>query len=280
MISADTLRKHSDSRLDALLAAWRKSRQSGRKTGASGLSAELADMASSVNELFGWDDEHARKAQPSRNIAKPASAGGAAGFYMLAEKAGQAAIDFGKASQLAGELALGDDDIMFLLAFSAKSKHGDGRTAGALMQLAAMTMHDDGVAGKLYRTLAALTSDVRHRLLLFQSADKRLAGGADDALRAEVWNEMAIIQISHGGLDEGRELADAAHKLALKSGAARIASMALGNLAWALMQQQKFVEALRAFERLAQEQEAVGDRSNLEITQQNIAICRRNLFSS
>ena len=107
-----------------------------------------------------------------------------------------------------------------------------------------------------------------------------IAGGANDALRAEVWNETAIILASHGRFDEGRERAEAAHELALSSGASQIASMALGNLAWNLMQQQNFVDALRAFEQLARDQEAAGDLSNLDITKQNIAICRRNLQSS
>ena len=280
MIDAKTLTKRSDARLDAPLAAWRKFRQSGRTTGAPGLSAELMDMARSVNDLFGWSDDDARRAQPSKNSGEPASAGGAAGFYMLAEKAGQAAIDFGKAAELARELALGDDDVMFLLVFSAKSPQGDGETAGAMMQLAAMTVHDDAVAGKLYRTLAALSRDAGQQLGLFQSADQRLAGGANDALRAEVWNEMAIILASHGRIDQGKELAEAAHELASRVGATQIASMALGNLAWTLMQQKNFVDALRAFERLAKDQEAAGDRANLDITNQNIAICRRQLLSA
>lgn len=280
MIDVNTLRNHSDSRLDAPLAAWRQFRPSGRTGDKPGLPADLRDMACSVNDLFGWSDDDARAAQPSESIGEPASAGGAAGFYMLAEKAGDGAIDFGEASKLARELALGDDDVVFLLVFSAKSEYGDGQTAGAMMQLAAMTMHDDAVAGKLYRTLAALTSDTMNQMLLYQSADGRLAGGANDTLRAEVWNEMAIILSSQGRFDEARDRAEAAHELAVSSGDSDIASMALGNLAFNLMQQQNFVDALRAFEKLAQDQEAAGDLSNLNITRQNIAICRRNLLSS
>jgi tetratricopeptide (TPR) repeat protein len=280
MIDASTLRKHSDTRLDAPLAAWRQFCLSGRTTDTPGVPADLREMARSVDDLFGWTDDDARAAQPTESIGEPASAGGAAGFYMLAEKAGDGAIDFSEASELARKLALGDDDIVFLLVFSAKSEYGDGQTAGAMMQLAAMTMHDDAVAGKLYRTLAALTSDTMHQMLLHQSADDRLAGGANDALRAEVWNEMAIILSSHGRFDEASERAEAAHELAQSSGASEIASMTLGNLAFNLMQQQNFVDALRAFEKLAQDQEEAGDLSNLDITRQNIAICRRNLLSS
>lgn len=280
MIDAGALRKHSDSRFDAPLAAWRQFRLAGRTADTPGLPADLRDMARSVHDLFGWSDDDARAAQPTESIGEPASAGGAAGFYMLAEKAGDGAIDFSKASELARELALSDDDVVFLLIFSAKSQHGDAQTAGAMMQLAAMTMHDDAVAGKLYRTLAALSSDAMQQMLLYQSADGRLADGANDALRAEVWNEMAIVLSSHGRFDEAREMAEAAHELAMSSGASNIASMALGNLAFNLMQQQNFVDAARAFEKLAKEQEAAGDLSNLNITRQNIAICRRNMLSS
>ena len=169
---------------------------------------------------------------------------------------------------------------MFLVVFSAKSQHADGNTAGAMMQLAAMTLDDDAVAAKLCRTLAAMSSDAEYQSMMYQLADIRLATGANDALRAEIWNETAILLAGQGRYEEARNRADAARSLALSSGASQIASMALGNKAWVLMQEQDFMAALKAFEELAREQEAAGDLANLDITRQNIEICRQQLFSA
>jgi tetratricopeptide (TPR) repeat protein len=280
MINVNALRERHNVRLDEPLEIWRRFRSSGRLANASEMPDELADMARSVHHLFGWTDDDARRAKPTGHTGTAASAGGPAGLYMLAEKAGQSAVDFGEASRLARELAVGDDDIMFLLVFAAKSKFGDGQTSGAMMQLAAMIMQDDATAGKLYRTLAALGSDRSYQMMVYESADKRLSGGANDALRAEVWNEVALLYLAAGRFDEARNKANAARALAVKSGAGTIASMALGNLAFILMQERKFGEALRAFEQLAKDQEAAADSANLEITRQNIAICRRYLRGS
>ena len=242
--------------------------------------AMLEDLARSADKIFDWSDAKARNATPTRDIREPASAGGPAGLYALAEQTAQSAIGFDEASKLAGELGVGDDDVMFLVIFSAKSKHADGNTAGAMMQLAAMTLDDDAVAAKLCRTLAAMSSDAEYQSMMYQLGDIRLATGANDALRAEIWNETAILLAGQGRYEEARNRADAARSLALSSGASQIASMALGNKAWTLMQEQDFMAALKAFEELAREQEAAGDLANLDITRQNIEICRQQLFSA
>lgn len=279
MMDVNTLRTQTDPRLDAALASWRATRKSGRLSGTA-LPADLQDMAHSAEALFDWSDANARNSTPSKDIREPASAGGPAGLYALAEKTAQSAIGFDEASTLARELAVGDDDVMFLVVFSAKSQHADGNTAGAMMQLAAMTMDDDAVAAKLCRTLAAMSSDAEYQSMMYQLADIRLATGANDALRAEIWNETAILLAGQGRYEEARNRADAARSLALSSGASQIASMALGNKAWVLMQEQDFMAALKAFEELAREQEAAGDLANLDITRQNIGICRQQLFSA
>jgi tetratricopeptide (TPR) repeat protein len=279
MTDVNSLRMKSDPRLDAGLAGWRATRNSGRLSGTT-LPAELQDLARSAEALFDWSDAKARNATPSKDIREPASAGGPAGLYALAEKTAQSAIGFDEASKLAKELAVGDDDVMFLVVFSAKSQHADGNTAGAMMQLAAMTLDDDAVAAKLCRTLAAMSSNAEYQSMMYQLADMRLAFGANDALRAEIWNETAILLAGQGRYEEARNRADAARSLAQSSGASQIASMALGNKAWVLMQEQDYMAALRAFEELAREQEAAGDHANLDITRQNIGICRQQLFSA
>ena len=279
MMDVNTLRTKSDPRLDAALASWRATRQSGRLSGTT-LSAELQDLAHAANDLFDWGDANARNSTPSKDIRESASTGGPAGLYSLAEKTAQSAIGFDEASTLAKELAVGDDDLMFLVVFSAKSQYADGNTAGAMMQIAASTLDDDAVAAKLWRTLAAMTSDAGYQSTLYQLADMRLAFGANNALRAEIWNETAILLAGQGRYEEARNRADAARSLALSSGASQIASMALGNKGWVLMQEQDFMAALKAFEELAREQEAAGDHANLGITRQNIEICRQQLFSA
>jgi tetratricopeptide (TPR) repeat protein len=250
MMDVETLRTKSDPRLDAALAGWRSTRESGRLSGAM-LPSELKDMARFANDLFGWSDAKARNSTPSTDIRESASAGGPAGLYALAEKTAQSAIGFDEASTHAKELAVGDDDVMFLVVFSAKSQYADGNTAGAMMQIAASILDDDAVAAKLWRTLAAMTSDAEYQSMIYQLADMRLAFGANDALRAEIWNETAILLAGQGRYEEARNRADAARSLAVSSGATQIASMALGNKAWVLMQEQDFMAALKAFGELA-----------------------------
>jgi hypothetical protein len=277
MIDVETLRARTDPRLDEPLAAWRKYRDAGRLAGSASLPADVSELATSVNDLFGWGDEEARSARPTAHAGAAASSGGPAGLYHLAERAGRGAIGMGEAHQIAADLAVGDDDVVFLVAFSAKSPHGDGQTAGAMMQLAGMTLQDDAMAGRFLRTLAALSSDKMQQMILFESADARLAGGANDALRAEVWNEMAILLTMAGEYELARSKAEAARDLALKVGASQTALMALGNLAFVLMQERRFTDALEALESLASEQAAINDARGLETTRANIAACKAEM---
>ena len=101
---------------------------------------------------------------------------------------------------------------------------------------------------------------------------------AHEEIRALI--NLGISHLRQGRYEEARNRADAARSLALSSGASQIASMALGNKGWVLMQEQDFMAALKAFEELAREQEAAGDLANLDITRQNIEICRQQLFSA
>jgi len=112
---------------------------------------------------------------------------------------------------------------------------------------------------------------------LFRDAEGRLSGGVDERLRAEVWNELAILLIGVGSVDEARDLAEQARELALAGGDARTAAMSLGNQAVALMQEHRFPEAIGILEQLAEEQERLGDAAGLAVTQENLEISRANL---
>jgi tetratricopeptide (TPR) repeat protein len=206
------------------------------------------------------------------------SAGGPAGLFRLAEALGQGRISSSVAVSAARELGVGDDDIMFLVAFAAQDRHyGDSGTAGAMFLLGGETVRDDALGGRLLRNLAAVSEDPGTQFQLLRDADSRLSGGADDRLRAEVWNELAILMVGEGRFDEAHNLAVEARELALAAGNARIAAMALGNQAVALMQERRFPEAIEILEQLAEELERLGDAPGLAATQENLEISRANL---
>lgn len=273
------LRDTGDDRLDASLELWRRYRDVGRATSADSLPSDIADLATSVAELFGWTDDRARAALQTTLVpGSPPSMGGPAGLFQLAEAVGQGQLSWSMALNAASGLEVGDDDVMFLVAFAAKDpRHRDPSTAGAMMGLAGEVVQDDALGARLLRTLAALTGDQAQQQELFNKADGRLKDGADDRLRAEVWNELTILQVTEGQFEKGRALAANARELALATGDAYIASMALGNQGFALMQLRRFAEAIDVFERLAAEQELAGDFSGLAATRENLEICRANL---
>jgi hypothetical protein len=276
------LRDTGDDRLDASLELWRRYRDVGRATSADSLPFDIADLATSVAELFGWTDDRARAALQTTLVpGGTASMGGPAGLFQLAEAVGQGQLSWSMALNAASGLEVGDDDVMFLVAFAAKDpRHRDPSTAGAMMGLAGEVVQDDALGARLLRMLAALTRDQAQQQDLLNKADGRLKDGADDRLRAEVCNELAILQVTEGQFDEGRALAANARELALATGDAYIASMALGNQGFALMQLRRFAEAIDVFERLAAEQELAGDFSGLAATRENLEICRANLGST
>lgn len=273
------LREAADKRLDSPLELWRRWREPGRVANVGLLPADLADLATSVARLFGWTDARARSAAPSAAVPGEApSAGGPAGLFRLAEAVGQGRISSSVAVSAARELGVADDDVMFLVAFAAKDRrYSDPGTAGGMFLLGGETVRDDALGARLLRNLAAVSEDASRQFQLLSDADGRLSGGADDRLRAEVWNELAILLVGEGRFDEGRDLAVQARELALDAGDALIAAMALGNQAVALMQERRFPEAIETLEHLAEEQERLGDATGLAATRENLEICRANL---
>jgi hypothetical protein len=269
----------TDARIDEPLAKWREYRAKGRIAQKRQLPARIRELATSADQLFGWTDERAAASAAPRKVPGSApSAGGPAALLHLAEAVGRGEMDAQIAQNAAEALKVADDDVVFLAAFCGKDPdYGDGATAGAIMLLAGAIVRDDALGGKFLRTLAALGNDPQQQYSLLQKAEARLAGGADDALRAEVWNELAILLGSVGQNEQARKLAAAARKLATAVGADRIALMALGNMAWLLMQQRRWSEAVKLFEQLAEEQRLAGDSRGLETTRANLNTCRQQM---
>jgi tetratricopeptide (TPR) repeat protein len=276
------LREMGDVRLDGQLESWRRYRDGGRATHANSLPPDIRDLATSVPELFGWTDDRARAAGQTALVpGGTPSMGGPAGLYQLAEAVGRGELSWTVASNAASALGVGDDDVMFLVAFAAKDpRHHDPSTAGAMMRLAGEVVQDDALGARLLRMLAALVPDRIEQFALLRQADDRLTAGADDRLRAEVWNEMAILKVTGGDFEGGRALAEDAMKLALATGDAGIANMALGNQGFALMQMGRFAQAIDVFERLADQQQRAGDLSGLAATRENLEVCRANLHAT
>ncbi len=271
--------KITDQRIDEPLASWREYRTKGRVAHNRQLPERIRELASSVDKLFGWTDQRAAASVAARKVPGSApSAGGPAALLQLAEAVGRGQMDSQIAQNAAAGLDVADDDVVFLTAFCGQDRdHRNGATAGAIMLLAGGIVKDDALGGRLLRTLAALGNDRQQQYALLQKAEARLAGGADDALRAEVWNELAILLGSAGQNEQAGQLAAAARKLATTVGADGIASMALGNMAWLLMQQRRWREAAALFEQLAEEQTLAGDSRGLEITRANLETCRQQM---
>jgi tetratricopeptide (TPR) repeat protein len=269
----------TDKRIDEPLASWREYRTKGRIAHKMQLPERIRELASSVDELFGWTDQRAAASAAPRKVPGSApSAGGPAGLLQLAEAVGRGQMDPQIAQNAAAGLDVADDDVVFLTAFCGKDPdYRDGATAGAIMLLGGAIVRDDALGGKLLRTLAALGKDRQQQYALLQKAEARLAGGADDSLRAEVWNELAILLGSAGQNEAAATLAAAARELATTVGAHHVASMALGNMAWLLMQERRWSKAVELFEQLEEEQRLAGDSRGLDITRANLEACRQQM---
>jgi hypothetical protein len=139
---------------------------------------------------------------------------------------------------------------------------------------------DRALAGRCFRLAAAMGGEGRdpHDVVaLLERADAALAGGADDALRGEVVNGIAICRLNLRQGEPALKAAERAVELARACGNDRLGRVARGNVANAFLGLHRVAEALGIFETLARDQAAAGEREMAEITRQNIAACRSAL---
>jgi len=248
-----------------LYAAW-QSRFAG------GADARIAKMSGTAAELLKWDTAKARKSGASKN-------GDA--VRALVERVQAAAADrtIGAAAA-AARLPLKDDDVVFVVTLAGDERLKEVVPGWAVFEIAGAAATDPSLVGRCFRLAAAIGSEQRPpagTLALLQRAEAALARGADDALQAEVTNEMAVCYLNLADGDSALKAAKRASTLASQTGQNGLERMARGNIANALLRLQRVKDALDMFESLERDQKAAGEREMAQITRQNIEGCRAYL---
>ena len=248
--------------LSKLYSQWR-----GRFGAGKAAPKRIAEMNRKAQDMLHWDERRARQSVAS---------GDADAVGAFVERA--MALGAGGAGVLGAAGAVTDDDLVFTLALATDSGFNKLLPGWAVFQLVGENAKDPALAGRCLRLVSALYKDPGQQLKTLQRADALLAKGADDALRAEVTNEMAVCHLNLRQAEPALATAQRAVDLARRLGDPRLGRMARGNVANALLQLQRVADALKMFEALAHDQEAAGERDMAGITRRNIEACRAYLL--
>jgi hypothetical protein len=254
------------SEMAGLYGHWRA-----RFSGKSG-DARVAELSRKAGEMVHWDEAKARRSGNS---------GDAAGVAAFVERVGAVA---GRAQSMEAARSapspVTDDDMVFAVAL-ATDRHFNALLPGwAVFELVGHRAKDRALAGRCLRLAGAIGGDERdphERLKLFEAADQALSQGADDPLRAEVVNEIAVCQLNLRQPQAALAAAERAAALATKCGLHGFGRMARGNVANALLGMGRIADALKIFEGLERDQLAAGERDMAGITRQNIDACHAYL---
>jgi tetratricopeptide (TPR) repeat protein len=238
-----------------------------------GVDPRIAEMTRKTREMLRWDDDRARRS---------GSSGNAESVCAFVERVNAVAEGHQTMDAAAGMPAapLTDDDLVFAVGLAADPGFKSLLPAFAVFELVGRGATDRALAGRCLRLAAAIgheSRDPREGLRLFQRADAALADGADDALRAEVVNEMAVCYLNLRQPQPAMMAATLAAELAERTGQPHVGRMALGNAANALLGLGRVAEALELFQGLEREQTAAGEHQMAAVTRQNIEACRAYL---
>lgn len=247
-----------------LYTAWRARFRSGK-----GTESRTAEMSRKVEELLHWDKARARRSGASGDAQAVCD------FIERVEAVANGTQSMAAAGSRSTSLT--DDDLAFTVGLATDRSFSAILPGWAVFELVGQVTGDHALAGRCLRLAAAIGAgrrDPAEQLRILQRADAALADGADDTLRAEVANEIAVchLNLRHG--QQALEAAIQAAELADKSGAYPLGRMARGNVANALLGLQRVPEALQIFEALARDQTAAGESDMAAITRQNIEACR------
>jgi hypothetical protein len=226
----------------------------------------------SATELLKWDQAGARRSGSSRN------ADAVCAFIERTQSVATGKTTIAAAA--AQRSALTDDDLVFVLTLATDEALKSLVQAWVIFELVGASASDAALVGRCYRLAAAIGHEQRppaETLALFQRADAALANGADDALQAEVANELAVCFLNLRQAPAALKAAERASALAKRTRQGSLERMARGNVANGLLQLQRVADALHIFEALARDQDAAGERDMAQITRQNIEGCRAYL---
>lgn len=234
--------------------------------------ARVAEMTRTTNDLLQWGP-----ARAGRSVSS-----GVDGVIAFVNRVQQVADG---AQTMAAAIAaappeISDDDLVFAVGLATDRGFNHLLPGWAVFELVGSQATDRALAGRCFRLAAAIGHQQRppaETLDLLQRADAALDGGADDLLRTDVVNEIAVAQLNlrqpGPALDSAMHAAD----LARQTGQDRFERMARGNEANAYLQLQRVRDALQIFEALERDQLAAGEREMAQITRQNIDGCRAYL---
>jgi len=253
--------------LAGLYGHWR-SRFSAGKPG----DARIAELGRKAVEILHWDQARAHRSGNSGDAAAVSA------FVERVGAVGSLAQSMDSARTAPSPVT--DDDMVFAVALATDRHFNTLLPAWAVFELVGHRAKDRALAGRCLRLAGAMGGDERdphERLKLFEAADQALSQGADDPLRAEVVNEIAVCQLNLRQPQAALAAAERAAALATKSAQPGLGRMARGNVANALLGLGRIADALKIFEALERDQLAAGERDMAGITRQNIDACRAYL---
>ena len=253
--------------LAGLYGHWR-SRFSAGKPG----DARIAELGRKAVEILHWDQARAHRSGNSGDAAAVSA------FVERVGAVGSLAKSMDAARSAPSPVT--DDDMVFAVALATDRQFNALLPGWAVFELVGHRAKDRALAGRCLRLAGAIGGDERdphERLKLFEAADHALSQGADDPLRAEVANEIAVCQINLRQPQAALAAAEQAAALATKSAQPGLGRMARGNVANALLGLGRIADALKIFETLERDQLAAGERDMAGITRQNIDACRAYL---
>jgi hypothetical protein len=234
--------------------------------------ARVIEMARKARDMLNWNDARARDDGAGGN------SGAVCDFVDLIQSVAAGARSIEEAA--AEDAELWDDDLVFVVMLATDPRFNGLLPGWAVFELAGENASDSALAGRALRLAAAIGADQRDPrtiLSLLERADKRLDGGVDDALHAEVANEIAVCHLNLRQPQPALQAAYRAANYAALSRAEAIGRMARGNLANAMLQLQLIAEALTVFEVLERDQIAARENDMAAVTRQNIEACRAYL---
>jgi CHAT domain-containing protein/tetratricopeptide (TPR) repeat protein len=270
--------------LDLALAGWRAAAQREKVSTAK----RRQDVFQRMQQLAGvlnWQEAQARLARiPARVKKGEASRGGPGGLMRLAEMVVAGEMSFSTAREAGAALAVPNDDLDCLALFAMQDDTlAQNGVAMTLMRLCAEYATAPERVARFYKGLGMFYGNNKNyegAAQYYLRGDARLAGGGHDAQRALLRLEAAAVLNILRRNEEALELARSAKEFAEAAGEAKLAAMAAGNMGVALLDMDRFEEALAIFEPLAERQQAIGDLEGLEKTRFNISVCYSGLGQS
>ena len=194
-----------------LFTAWQ------RRFTAAASDSRVADMNRKAADILKWDQARARSSGSSKN---------ADAVCAFIERVQAAA---GGRQTVAAASSLTDDDLVFVVTLATDAAFNRVVPATVVFELVGASASSPALVGRCYRLAAAIGHERRapaETLTLLQRADAALASGEDDALHAEVVNEIALCLLNLRQASPALQAAERATVLSQRARESRLERMA------------------------------------------------------